>query len=182
MPYFLLGDKMNKKRVKNFIKEAIPYIIVIIVVALIRTFIVTPAVVDGDSMLPNLENNNVIIINKLDYKLNDINRFDIVVVNYNGEKLIKRVIGMPGEHIEYKENNLYVNKSIVTESFLHDKTRNFKLETLGYMSIPGDKYFVVGDNRGNSTDSRALGLIDKKNILGSVSIRIFPITKLGKVK
>ena len=61
-------------------------------------------------------------------------------------------------------------------------TNDFKLETLGYLNIPGDMYFVVGDNRNNSVDSRVIGLIKKEDILGSVSYRIFPITKIGKVK
>lgn len=173
---------MNKKRVEKILKEAIPYIIVVVIVILIRTFIITPAVVDGDSMLPTLKDNNVIILNKLDYRLNDIKRFDIVVVDYYGDKLIKRIIGMPGEHIEYKEEGLYINGVYTSEDFEHGKTKNFKLESLGYLTIPGDKYLVVGDNRLNSTDSRALGLISKDDILGSVSIRIFPLNKIGKVK
>ena len=121
-------------------------------------------------------------LNKLDYKLNDINRFDVVVVNYRGEKLVKRVIGLPGEHVEYKDDNLYINGFVTFENFNHKSTHDFKLQTIGYLTIPGDKYFVVGDNRGDSTDSRVIGLIDKKDILGSVSVRIFPITKIGKVK
>ena len=112
---------MNKKRVEKILKEAIPYIIVVIVVILIRTFIITPAVVDGDSMLPTLKDNNVIILNKLDYKLNDINRFDIVVVNYYGDKLIKRIIGLPGEHVEYKEEELYIDLKDVKDSYTHIK-------------------------------------------------------------
>lgn len=173
---------MNSERIKKILKELFPYIIVIILVILVRSFIITPAVVDGDSMLPNLQNNNVIILNKLDYKLNDIKRFDVVVVNYNGEKLIKRVIGLPGEHIEYKDEQLYVDGFVTNENFNHKNTNDYKLEMIGYLSIPGDKYFVVGDNRPDSTDSRVLGLIDKKDILGSVSFRIFPINKIGKVK
>lgn len=182
MPYFLLGDYMNKEKSKKIIKELLPYIIVIVIVVLVRSFIITPAMVDGDSMLPNLQNNNVIILNKLDYKLNSIKRFDVVVVDYNGEKLIKRVIGLPGEHIEYKDNNLYVNGFVTAENFKHKSTHDYKLEMIGYLTIPGDKYFVVGDNRTDSTDSRVLGLIDKENVLGSVSFRIFPINKIGKVK
>lgn len=173
---------MNKEKTKKLLKGLLPYIIVIILVILVRSFIITPAVVDGDSMLPNLQNNNVIILNKLDYKLNDIKRFDVVVVNYNGEKLIKRVIGLPGEHVEYKDGSLYVDGFVTSENFKHENTNDYKLEMIGYLSIPGDKYFVVGDNRPDSTDSRVLGLIDKKDILGSVSFRIFPINKIGKVK
>lgn len=173
---------MNKERIKKIIKNVYPYVIVVIVVVLIRSFIITPAVVDGESMEPTLSDNNVIILNKLDYKLNDIERFDVVVVDWNGEKLVKRVIGLPGEHVEYKNNELYVDGFIINEDFDHGTTADFKLETIGYLTIPGDKYFVVGDNRENSTDSRYIGLIDKEDILGSVDLRIFPLNKINKVK
>lgn len=170
------------RKTKELIKKIYPYIIVVIVVILIRSFIVTPAVVDGQSMEDTLYNNNVVILNKLDYKLNDIKRFDVVVLKYNGEKLIKRVIGLPGEHVEYKDGNLYIDGFLTEDSYGKTGTDDFKLETLGYLNIPGDMYFVVGDNRNNSADSRILGLIKKEDILGSVSYRIFPLTKIGRVK
>ena len=170
------------RKTKEFIKKIYPYIIVIIVVILIRSFIVTPAVVDGASMEDTLYNNNVVILNKLDYKLNDIKRFDVVVLKYNGEKLIKRVIGLPGEHVEFKDGNLYIDGFLTEENYGKTTTDDFKLETLGYLNIPGDMYFVVGDNRNNSADSRIIGLIKKEDILGSVSFRIFPLTKIGRVK
>ena len=130
-------------------------------------------------MNPTLYNNNIILLNKLDYKLNEIKRFDVVVIKVKNEKLIKRVIGLPGEYVEYKDNNLYVDGFLIDEKFKHATTSDFKLETLGYLKIPGDKYFVVGDNRNNSVDSRVIGLIDKSDILGSVSYKIIPV---GKVK
>ncbi len=170
------------RKTKELIKKIYPYIIVVIVVVLIRSFIVTPAVVDGQSMEDTLYNNNVVILNKLDYKLNDIKRFDVVVLKYNGEKLIKRVIGLPGEHVEYKDGNLYIDGFLIEDTYGKTGTDDFKLETLGYLNIPGDMYFVVGDNRNNSADSRILGLIKKEDILGSVSYRIFPLTKIGRVK
>lgn len=170
---------MNKKKIKKIIKNIYPYIIVVVSVILIRTFLITPAIVDGDSMEPNLSNNNIVLLYKLDYTLNEIKRFDVVVIEHNGNKLIKRVVGLPGEHIEYIDNNLYIDGFIVDEDFNHDDTYNFKLETIGYLSIPGDKYFVIGDNRDDSTDSRMIGLIDKENILGSVSFKLLPP---GKVK
>ncbi len=173
---------MNRKKVLKVVKSLIPYVIIVIVVVLIRTFIITPAMVDGSSMEPTLSNNNVVLLNKLDYKLNDISRFDVVVVNLENEKLIKRVIGLPGEHIEFKNNTLYVDGFVVEENFSHAKTHDFKLESIGYLTIPGDKYFVVGDNRNDSVDSRMIGLIDKEDILGSVSYRIFPLNKINKVK
>lgn len=170
------------RKTKELIKKIYPYIIVVIVVVLIRSFIVTPAVVDGQSMEDTLYSNNVVILNKLDYKLNDIKRFDVVVLKYNGEKLIKRVIGLPGEHVEYKDGNLYIDGFLIEDTYGKTGTDDFKLETLGYLNIPGDMYFVVGDNRSNSADSRILGLIKKEDILGSVSYRIFPLTKIGRVK
>ena len=170
---------MNNKKVKKILKNVYPYIIVVIVVIIIRSFFVTPAIVDGNSMNPTLYNNNIILLNKLDYKLNEIKRFDVVVVKVKNEKLIKRVIGLPGEYVEYKGNNLYVDGFLIDEKFKHVTTSDFKLETLGYLKIPGDKYFVVGDNRNNSVDSRVIGLIDKSDILGSVSYKIIPV---GKVK
>lgn len=170
---------MNNKKVKKILKNVYPYIIVVIVVIIIRSFFVTPAIVDGNSMNPTLYNNNIILLNKLDYKLNEIKRFDVVVVKVKNEKLIKRVIGLPGEYVVYKDNNLYVDGFLIDEKFKHATTSDFKLETLGYLKIPGDKYFVVGDNRNNSVDSRVIGLIDKSDILGSVSYKIIPV---GKVK
>lgn len=173
---------MKKEKLKKIIKEVYPYFVIVLVVVLVRSFIITPAIVDGKSMYPTLNDNNIVILNKLDYKINGLKRFDIIVVDYNGEKLIKRVIGLPGEHIEYKNNMLFINGYLTNENFNHDNTSNFKLETIGYLKIPGDKYFVVGDNRNGSKDSRMIGLIDKKDIKGKVSLRLFPINKFGKIK
>lgn len=173
---------MKKEKLKKFIKDIYPYLIVVLVVVLIRTFIITPAIVDGPSMDPTLKNNNVILLNKIDYKLNAIKRFDVVVLDWNGEKIIKRVIGLPGEHIEYKDGNLYIDGFIQEEKFMHAKTNDFKLEQIGYLTIPGDKYLVVGDNRMDSTDSRVIGLFDKNDILGKASVRIFPINKMKVIK
>ena len=88
-------------------KEILPYICVILFVILLRTFIITPVQVVGTSMVPNLKNGELMILNKITYKFNDIKRFDIVVVDYPKEPLIKRVIGLPGEKVEYKDNKLY---------------------------------------------------------------------------
>ena len=177
-----LGDNMNKKKIMKLLKSIYPYLIVIIVVILIRTFIITPAMVDGDSMLPTLKNNNIVLLNKFNYKLSGLKRFDIVVINHNGTRLIKRVVAFPGEHVEYKDNNLYIDGFVINEPFIHGKTNDFKLESIGYLKIPGDMYFVVGDNRDNSLDSRTIGLINKDEILGKVHVRIFPLTKVGQVK
>lgn len=173
---------MTKEKVLSYIKNYYSYVIVIVVVVLLRTFIITPAKVDGSSMEPTLKNNNIMILNKITYKSTDIKRFDIVVIKYKDEKLIKRVIGLPGENIYYDKNTLFVNGLVENEVFAHKKTDNFKLEDLGFKTIPGDKYLVLGDNRTDSIDSRIIGLIDKKSILGKVNVRLFPLNKIGSVK
>ena len=160
---------------KKFIKELVPYVVIIIVVVLIRTFIVTPVIVVGDSMVPTLEENQILLLNKLDYKLSDIERYDIVVIKVEKSEIIKRVIGLPGENIEYKNNTLYINGHEEKTDYNFD-TDDFTLKSIcNCDKIPQDKYLVLGDNRLVSSDSRIMGLIDKEDILGSTTISIWPI-------
>ncbi len=176
---------------KKFIKDLIPYLIIIIVVMFIRTYLVTPVVVSGDSMYPTLKENEVLLLSKITYRISDINRFDIVVINYhkdlpNGKKIktkiIKRVIGLPGEYVEYKNNILYIDGKELDNNY-NFETKDFSLEDISiYKKIPEDKYLVLGDNRSVSADSRSIGLIDKKDISGKAIFRIWPIKKLSKVK
>lgn len=88
------------------IKEFIPYLVIILIVVLIRCFVVTPVRVSGTSMYPTLKNNDIVLLKKFD---KNIERFDIVVFNYNNSKLIKRVIGLPGETVKYVNGILYIN-------------------------------------------------------------------------
>ncbi len=164
-------------------KEILPYICVILFVILLRTFIITPVQVVGTSMVPNLKNGELMILNKITYKFNDIKRFDIVVVDYPKEPLIKRVIGLPGEKVEYKDNKLYINGKYVEENFSKNgKTLDYKISESGYKIIPKDMYFVVGDNRINSADSRSIGLIPKDQIMGKANFVLFPFDKFGFIK
>lgn len=168
---------MEGKPKKNIFKELLPYIIIILVVVLIRTFIVTPVQVDGESMVPTLKDREILLLKKYDHSLE---RFDIVVFKYNNDKLIKRVVGLPGDHIEYKNGKLKVNDTYIKENFkTNSKTNDFKLEDIGYEKVPKGYYFVMGDNRNNSTDSRIIGLVDAKQIQGSTTFSIFPF---GSIK
>ena len=160
------------------IKEIIPYIIIIISALLIRTFIFTPVKVDGISMYPTLEDKEILILKKYD---KSYERFEIVVINYNDDMLVKRIIGLPGENIKYKNNKLYVDGKIVDEP-LYLETNDFSLKDLGYIKIPADYYLVLGDNRYNSTDSRIFGLIKSDDILGTTNLRIWPLKKIGIIK
>lgn len=166
---------------KKILKELYPYVVIVVVVVLFRTYIATPVRVDGDSMKDTLHNNDILILNKLDksYK-----RFDIVVIKYNNTKLVKRIIGMPGENISYKDNELYINDKKY-EDIETSRTYDFSLEELYALDrIPNNHYFVMGDNRGNSLDSRdyRVGLIKKEDIVGVTIFRLFPFNKIGTVK
>lgn len=164
---------------KNILKELIPYIVIIIVVLIIRTFIITPVKVDGESMVPTLKNNEILILKKYDHTFE---RFDIIVFDYGKNRLIKRVIGLPGDYVEYKNNKLYINGKHVKETFVRNsKTADFKLEDIELEKVPKNCYFVMGDNRNNSTDSRIIGEVCKDTIKGSTNFSIFPFKNFGKI-
>ena len=163
---------------KKFLNEIKDYVIIIVAVILVRTFIITPAIVDGASMDKTLEDGQLIIINKINYRFNNPKRFQIVVVKNTNEndKIIKRIIGLPNEKVEYKNNNLYINDELVEENYEHGLTEDFVLTT------SKDEYLVLGDNREVSKDSRVLGNFKKKELIGNVNIRIYPLDKIGKIK
>ncbi len=160
-------------------RDIIIYGSIILAIILIRTFVVTPVRVNGTSMYSTLHDGEIMILNKLDYKFSSIERFDIVVVNTGDRKIIKRVIGLPGENIRYNDNSLYVNDKKVEEAYLNDKTEDFDIAELGYNRIPNDCYFVLGDNRDNSSDSRIIGCVKKNQIEGSASLVLFPFKDAG---
>lgn len=169
---------MNKSVI---IKEILSYVLLIGIVLLIKFYIFTPIRVNGDSMNPTLTDGQFMFLNEIGYHINGVKRFDIVVVN-SDTRLIKRVIGLPGDNIEYRGSNLYINGEIVEENFRHYVTDDFKLEDLGYDKIPEGYYLVLGDNRPNSKDSRMIGLVSKKQIMGKTNFIIYPFKEFGKVK
>lgn len=171
----------EKTRVFKVFKELIPYVIIIVVVVLIRTFIATPVRVNGISMKPYLKEKDILILNKLD---KNYKRFDIVVINSNNTKIIKRVVGLPGETIRYEECKLYINDKEVKDYVTECITDDFSLESLyNYVIIPEGYYFVMGDNRRESSDSRdyRVGLINTSQIEGTAVFRLYPFNKIGKI-
>ena len=167
---------------KSGIKNLLSYVVVIIVALLIKEYVFSPIKVNGTSMYPTLKDGDIMILNEIGYYLNGLNRFDIVVVNNGGEKIIKRVIGLPGEVVEYKYNKLYINGEEIKEDFEHEDTKDFSLQDINIDKIPEDYYFLVGDNRNNSKDSRVIGLIHKSQIRGKTSFIVYPFDKIGSVK
>ncbi len=155
----------------KFLKEAIPYIIILVAVLVVRAFIFTPVMVSGTSMADTLKDGEILILKKYD---KSYERFDIVVFDYNNSKLVKRIIGLPGETVEYKDGVLYIN-GVKTDDPFASKTNNFKLSNLKIDVIPDNHYFVMGDNRNNSSDSRIIGPISKDSIEGTTTFSLWPI-------
>ncbi|MGM8364158.1 signal peptidase I [Virgibacillus sp. W0181] len=157
---------------------------------IIRMFIFSPIIVDGPSMLPTLHDHDQIIVNKFIYRFNEPERFDVVVFHASDEKdFIKRVIGLPGEHVMMKDNVLYINGEEIEEQFIEDNnihTDDFTLELLPgqHESIPDGYVFVLGDNRNNSTDSRreSVGLVPIDQIVGKASLIYWPFDRIQLVK
>lgn len=172
--------------IKEFIKDTFKYIALIIVVLIIAIYVVGLQQVVGPSMEPTFKSNDILILDKITYRFKEVKRSDIISFYYADSKyLIKRVIGLPGDYVEYKNNILYINGKIVEETYLQGVTTDdFSLKDLGYDVIPGDMYLVLGDNRNNSQDSRdsKVGLVNKKNIIGKVRFRIWPLNKIKRVK
>lgn len=160
---------------KKIVKEYLSYIIIIVVVVLVRTFLVTPGLVNGDSMLSTLHDKDLVIVNKIALK-KGINRYDIVVVKTEDTTIIKRVIGLPNEKVTYKNNKLYINDKLVDTPIEFQETSDFEL-TSGK-----DEYIVLGDNRMISKDSRYIGPVKKEQIKGKVDLVLFPFSRIGKVK
>ncbi len=125
-------------------------------------------------MKTTLENGDLLLL----YKLGDIKRYDIVVIDdkIDDEIIIKRVIGMPGETIEIKNNKIYINDEEIADNYAYGETSDFSQITL-----KDDEYFILGDNRLISKDSRIIGPVKKDSIEGKTVGRIYPFNKIGSV-
>lgn len=170
-------------------KEAIEWM-KIIATALIFAFIITqfirPTLVRGESMYPTLEENDYLIINRMAYKFGEPKDGDIIVfstelLQEDGDRkdLVKRIIGVSGDHIKIENSKVYVNDKLIAEPYIHDNYTEGNIDIV----VPKGKIFAMGDNREKSLDSRYedVGLVNEKDVMGKVMIRLFPFNKIGKV-
>jgi len=155
-------------------QEALQIIVPALVLALIvHLFLAQATIVFGQSMEPNLHPNERLIVDKLSYRMRAPARGDIVVVDLPDmqEMLVKRIVALPGEQVEIRRGIVYVNGAPIDEPFAHDTIEyDMPRLTLGPLS-----YFVLGDNRGNSNDSRSFGPIHRDQIMGRVWLRYWPL-------
>ena len=180
----------------NFIKRAIASIfdflqgivVVLAILVMIYLFIMSPQEINGASMEPNFHNGEYILTNKILYKLRDPVRGDVVIFKSPMNKeidYIKRVIGLPGDAVSLKENALWVNGVKVSEPYLAPSTPIFGgsyLHEGQSVTVPPGTYFVAGDNRPHSSDSREFGPIAKEDFIGVAIFRYFPFSEMGAIK
>ncbi|MGV3042648.1 signal peptidase I [Staphylococcus rostri] len=175
-------------------KETMEWIISIglalIVVGFLYTFIIKPYNVQGDSMYPTLKDGDRLIVNKIGKTLGHLDNGNVIVFHADeSNDYVKRIIGKPGDHVEYKNDQLYLNGKKIDEPYLAYNLKHKTYDEItgplnsqklqgsdGKYQIPEDKYLVLGDNREVSKDSRTIGLIDKDQIVGKVSLRFWPVS------
>lgn len=185
---------MEEKKTKNETWEWIKALLIAFgLAAIIRVFLFTPIVVDGISMMPTLSDGDRMVVNKIGYAIGEPKRFDIVVFHAEVQKdYIKRVIGLPGDEIEYIDDVLYVNGDPLEEPYLDQYkaeisdaplTEDFKLEDkIQSKTVPEGHVFVLGDNRRKSKDSRHIGVVSIDEIIGNTKLVFWPIKDFGLVK
>lgn len=175
------------EKIKNEILEWIKVIAIALVAAFVITRFVRPTLVRGESMFPTLEENDYLVINRTAYKIGEPEHGDIIVFGTNLEQddgkkkdLVKRVIAVEGDHIKIQDSKVYVNDKLIEEPYIHDNYTDGNID----ITVPEGKVFAMGDNREDSLDSRydQVGLIDEKDIMGEVVVRLFPFSKIGVVK
>ncbi len=145
-------------------------------------FVVQPVKVEGTSMEPRLEPRDRIFVNKFVYYLSDVKRGDIVVFWYPKDKtksFIKRVIGLPGESVEVRSGVVYLNGQKLVEPYLAGE---FDHDSYPLQVVPPESYFVLGDHRNSSNDSRDWGFVPEQNIFGEAVFRYWPLSKLGLIR
>lgn len=172
----------DKKSLGREIFEWVMVIVVAVAAALvIRTFIFEPVRVEGSSMMSTLHDNEYMIVTKYQYLLDDPERFDVVICRYPGRQatnFVKRIVGLPGDTVAVRQGVLYVNGKAVEEPYIDEPMRADMPDTV----VEEGHYFVMGDNRNNSNDSRSVGQLTRKQIRGQVRIVAWPFSEFRMVQ
>ena len=201
-------EEKKKKTLSREILEWVLTIVIAVAIALpVRAFGFELVRVDGSSMNNTLANGEIMFVSKFDYatawlsfpwqdaeaKENAVRitaggnpqRFDVVICRYPGrgdQNFVKRVVGLPGETVEVREGYLYINGKRYDEPYIMDEYRSGWLNTFGPCTVPEGKYFVMGDHRNNSNDSRSLGAISRDMIIGHVRGVLYPFSDIRGIE
>lgn len=182
------------RKVANFILDIFETLVIALSIFLIvYLFLLQPHQVNGQSMEPTFQDGDYVLTDKISYKLGDPERGDIVVFRAppgancpvgTGCDFIKRVIALPGEMVEIKEDQFFVNSLPLDEDYLSEgvKTKSGQYTNDGAVTLSANEYFVVGDNRPYSSDSRVWGPVDKSMIVGKAFFRYWPSESVGVIQ
>ncbi|WP_370659274.1 signal peptidase I [Vagococcus jeotgali] len=184
-----VGDFLKRKWIDILWHWVKMFVLCTVVVFIIRAFIFVPLEVSGSSMSPTLKESDFVVMENF----SEIKRFDIIVFySPDGSTYVKRVIGLPGEQVTYKKDQLYINGEKIEEPFLKDikKKKNEYVfttdleseEIIGSETIPENQYFVLGDNRRLSKDSRSFGTISEQSVIGKVKLVYYPVNHMKIIK
>lgn len=180
-------DKL-KRAVAAFFDFLQGIVVILSVMVMIYLFVMSPQEINGASMEPNFHNGEYILTNKILYKFKDPQRGDVVIFKSPKNKdidYIKRVIGLPGDTVELRSNKFYINGQPLDEPYLSPDISIFGgsyLQENKGIVVPDGVYFVVGDNRPHSSDSREFGPIAKEDFIGTAFLRYWPFNKTGVIQ
>ncbi|KKT28581.1 MAG: Signal peptidase I [Candidatus Giovannonibacteria bacterium GW2011_GWC2_44_9] len=171
----------NQKK-ENSLWEFIKVVVISVAIVLpIRAYVAQPFIVSGASMEPNFHDGEYLIIDELTYALRKPERGEVIVFRYPlnpSEFFIKRIVGLPGETVEIKNSKIFINGDVVSESFISADIAKKTLPNLK-TNLDENEYFVLGDNRPKSSDSRFWGALPKDKIMGRALLRLWPVAKAG---
>lgn len=178
-------DKESKKYI--VIREFIHLVLIIVFIVLpLRLFVAQPFFVSGASMSPTFEDKEYIIVDQITYRFNDPERGDVIVFHPPSNPnrfFIKRIIGLPGETVQLDGEKIIITKNDGNESITIEEPyiteENLQREPRKSFKLNGDEYFVMGDNRNESYDSRSWGPLEREEIIGRAFLRLMPPTRIG---
>lgn len=177
------------RKIGSFVVELVQVVVFAVSIFLfVYLLVLQPHKIQGSSMEPNFHDGEYLLTDKLSYRLGEPNRGDVIVFrappSFTNE-FIKRILGLPGDKIMVKDGDVYVNGKLVEESYIPEEfiTRQGQFVQNGEeVEVPDNQYFVLGDNREHSQDSRSIGFIDKKYITGRAWVVYWPVKDMGVIE
>lgn len=165
-------------------RGAVEWVLVVagalLIAFLVKTFLIQAFYIPSLSMSPTLKVNDRVLVNKLSYEIGDVKRGDVVVFrgpqDEEAKDLIKRVVGLPGDTVEVRDGSMLIDGRVLSEPYLQPGVRSEALTQTSRWVVGPDEYFVMGDNRGNSRDSRYFSPIDGSLVVGKAFVKVWPIT------
>lgn len=185
----LVPVSRKRRVVKNVGNWVMHIAIAVLLAQAISFFVFQPIVVKGESMQNTLKNGELMYVSKPEYLLGDPSRGDVIICRYPGrtEYFVKRVMGLPGETVEVEQNQVYINGELIDEPYL-DEERNNNGFSMEAFTLGTEEYFVMGDNRDNSHDSRnyygygSPAAITRDMVIGHVQVVMFPFNAIRKIQ